>query len=323
MLELKCLQSVSERDIDMLLVEELESSTQFCEWIASRAYAQPTYKDRIGAWHSVSDPRLGESDMVFLFSNVSDGRTAVLIENKIDAPPQPNQGTRYRERGRIGQENGLWDDFRTCVVAPEKYLKSAKHTEFYDAEISYEEIMAFFLSRRTIDCRFAHKALVVQEGIEQNRRGYQPKTDSGLTKFAEDYYAFALERFSQVAMEQPRQRPSQSLWIAFRPLCLPKHSYIAHQTTAGFVKLFFSGAASRLDELTERYSPHLPSGAELVQAGKSVAIIIAVPEIDNPWKKPFAEYTAQAETALDCVAKLIEAVEKTKISEQKHSFDRE
>lgn len=322
MIELKCLQSVSERDIDMLLVEELESSAQFREWLASRVYAQPTYKGRIGTWHSVSDPKLGESDMVFLFSNETDGRAAVLIENKIDAPPQPNQGTRYRERGFIGQEQGLWDDFRTCVVAPEKYLKSTKHTEQYDAEISYEEIMAFFLSRRTVDCRFAHKAQVVQEGIEQNRRGYQPKTDQGLTKFAEDYYAFASERFLQVAMEQPRQRPSQSTWIAFRPSSLQKNSYIAHQITAGFVKLFFSGAASRLDELTERYSPYLPSGAELVGAGKSVAIIITVPEIDDPWKKSFANYTSHAETALDCVAKLIEVVEKTKNSES-GTLDRE
>ncbi len=35
MLGLKCLQSVTERDIDMLLVEELEASVQFREWLAS------------------------------------------------------------------------------------------------------------------------------------------------------------------------------------------------------------------------------------------------------------------------------------------------
>lgn len=312
MLSLKCLQSVSERDIDMLLVEELESSVQFREWLASRVYGQPTYKNRIGAWHSVSDPNLGESDLIFLFVNELDGKAAVLIENKIDAPTQPDQGKRYRERGRMGQEAGMWDEFRTCVVAPEKYLKSSVHTEQYDAEISYEEIMAFFLSRRSVDNRFAYKALVVQEGIEQNRRGYQPKVHQGLTKFAEDYYEFCAERFSHLGMERTRPRPSQSIWVAFRPECLPKNSYIAHQTTAGFVKLFFSGSASHFEELKERYSPHLPNGAEVVPAGKSVAIAIEVPQIDDPWKKPFSDYKDAATQALTKVAEIIEAVKKSR-----------
>ena len=113
--------------------------------------------------------------------------------------------------------------------------------------------MAFFLSRRSIESRFAHKALVMQEGIEQNRRGYQPKVHQGLTRFAKDYYKFYAERFSHLGMERARPRPSQSLWVAFRPEGLPKNSYIVHQTTAGFVKLFFSGGASRLEELKYRY----------------------------------------------------------------------
>ena len=321
MLELKCLQSVSERDIDMLLVEELESSEQFREWVASRAYAQRIYKARIGAWHSVSHPSLGESDLLFLFLNESDGRAAVLVENKIDAPPQPGQGVRYRERGRVGQENGLWDEFKTCVVAPEKYLKSARHSDHYDAEISYEEIMAFFLSRRRVDGRFAHKAMVVQEGIQQNRRKYHPPVDPGLTRFVEDYYAFAQERCPSAAMDAPRPRPSQSTWIVFQPACLPKHSYIAHQITAGFVKLFFPGAAQRLDELTRMYAPNLPSGAEVLQAGKSVAVSKAVPAMDDPWKKPFADYAIQAAEALDAVLELIGAVEKTKVNEQGAALD--
>ena len=41
-----------------------------------------------------------------------------------------------------------------------------------------------------------------------------------------------------------------------------------------------------------------------------------MPQIDDPRKKPFTEYTSHAETALECVAKLIAAVEKTKDSEQ-------
>jgi len=309
MLNFKCLQSVAERDIDMLLVEEFESSVQFREWFASRVYGQPTYKNRIGAWHSVSTPELGESDVLFLFSNEADGKSAVLIENKIDAPPQPNQGARYRKRGFVGQKQGLWDEFRTCVVAPEKYLNSTTHTEQYDEEISYEEIMAYFLSRRTADCRFKHKALVIQEGIEQNRRGYQPKVNPRLTKFTEDYFKFCTEHFPDLGMETPRPRPSQSTWVSFRPACLPKNSYIAHQTTAGFVKLFFSGAADHFDEIRETYAPHLKNAAEVVLAGKSVAIEVEVPQIDDLWSRPFSDYQDAATQALERVTDLVSAIQ--------------
>ncbi len=176
--------------------------------------------------------------------------------------------------------------------------------------------MAFFLSRRTIDSRFAHKALVVQEGIEQNRRGYQPKVDPGLTKFAEDYYEFCAEHFPDLGMDCPRLRPSQSTWVAFRPDCLPKNSYIAHQTTAGFVKLFFSGDAPHFEELKETYSPHLHTGAEVVPAGKSVAIAVEVAQIDDPWNRPFSDYQDVATEALTRVAEIIEAVKKSRGIEQ-------
>ena len=138
MIDLKCLQAVSERDIDMVLVEELQSSKAFREWVATKVYGLDCYKEKIGAWHSVSDPSLGESDVIFLFANTTDGTTAVLIENKISASAQPDQGNRYQKRGIAGQKNGWWDEFKTCLIAPEKYLQSVTQTQTYDVEISYE-----------------------------------------------------------------------------------------------------------------------------------------------------------------------------------------
>ena len=73
MIELNCLQSVSERDIDMILVEELQASEAFRRWFSTKVFADAVYKSKIGAWHSVSNSALGESDIVFLFvTNLSD-----------------------------------------------------------------------------------------------------------------------------------------------------------------------------------------------------------------------------------------------------------
>jgi hypothetical protein len=309
MIELKCLQAVSERDIDMILVEELQASELFRVWFASQVFDHTSYKMKIGAWHSVSDPALGESDVVFLFVNETDGTSAILIENKINASAQPDQGIRYQKRGSAGQNSGWWDDFKTCLVAPEKYLKSITQTEKYDVEISYEQIQSYFADLQNQDERFAHKALVIEEGIVQNRRGYQPEIDTSLTRFTENYYAFAAENYPDAGMDTPKPRPGGSTWITFRPDCLPKDSDIAHQTTAGFVKLFFRGAAGQFDELVNKYSAHLPDDAVIKLAGKSVAIIMEVPKIADPQNVPFDKCLTEVKAALSAIKEILVVVQ--------------
>ena len=310
MIELNCLQSVSERDIDMILVEELQASEAFRRWFSTKVFADAVYKSKIGAWHSVSNSALGESDIVFLFVTNLDGTSAILIENKISASAQPNQGQRYQKRGALGQENSWWDEFKTCIVAPAEYLKSGKHTEEYDTEIAYEEIQSYFTNRQHQDERFEHKALVIEEGILQNRRGYQPIVDPAITQFINDYFAFAHEKYPEAEMDRPKPRPAGSTWISFHPKCLPDQSDITHQMTAGYVKLFLRGQAEQLDEIINRYSAHLPNGAEIMPAKKSAAIAIEVPKIADPWQTPFRDYITEVEAALNAVTDLILTVQK-------------
>ncbi len=174
-MDLKFVASVAERDIDFLVLEELSVSIEFQEWLSSRIFNEAIYKSKIGAWHSVSEAGLGESDLVFIFSGKDDQRNAILVENKVDAPPQKKQAYRYRLRGKKGVKEGYWEKFKTYIIAPQKYLSSSKNTEEYDSEISYEEIFSFFQPRSSLDSRFSYKAQILLEAIEQNRRGYQPE----------------------------------------------------------------------------------------------------------------------------------------------------
>jgi hypothetical protein len=278
--------------------EELSVSIQFQEWFASRIYGEPIFRSRQGAWHSVDHAKLGETDLLFVFESTEDSRVAILIENKIDAPPQPKQGERYRLRGEAGQKEGFWDTYRTCVIAPSKYLSSTKHTESYDTEISYEEIFAFFQSRSSTDPRFQYKAGIVIEGIQKNRRGYQPEYDEVLTQFVADYHAFADSLHPELQTQKPKPRPSGSNWITFHPDSLPKNVDLIHQMTAGFIKAFFYAESTDFDSIKEFWASLVPEEAIIDNAAKSVTISIPVGKLD-PFKKEFEEQSESVRQSLD------------------------
>jgi len=303
MLELKFVASIAERDIDLLVMEELSVSEEFREWFSSRVFGEPIYQSEIGAWHSVSDSQLGESDLIFLFEAVDGPRTAILIENKIDALPQPQQGERYRLRGEKGLKEGYWDKFKTCVMAPSKYLTLSKHSKSYDVEVSYEEILAYFQSRRSRDERFSYKARILLEGIEQNRRGYQPEHNEEITKFVSDYYSFASGEYAYLGMQKAKPRPAGSTWVMFYPKSLPKEINLVHQLAAGLVKVFFNGRAESFEALQEKYSSKLPDNASISVAGKSVAISMEVPKVD-PLSVSFSQQQEKVVQALQYLSLL-------------------
>ncbi len=109
MKELNKIEAVSERDIDLLLLEEFNVSADFPRWFYQ--LCNPQAKNStfcVGAWHSVTEPDLGESDLIAMYSDSH----AILIENKIDAVAQPNQAKRYHLRGERGIEKDLWQSLQ-------------------------------------------------------------------------------------------------------------------------------------------------------------------------------------------------------------------
>jgi len=307
MQNLKFVASIAERDIDLLIMEELSVCDEFREWLSSRVFGEPIFKENIGAWHSVCDAELGESDIVFVFSAVDGSRKAVLIENKIDAPPQPLQGKRYRLRGEKGIKEGYWEKFKTLIIAPNKYLSSSKNTESYDNEISYEEILAYFQSRKIRDYRFSYKAKILLEGIEQNRRGYQPTYNEEMTKYVADYFVFSSQYYPHLNIQEAKPRPAGSTWISFHPKSFPKGVELSHQITSGLVKAFFNGQAKSYELLKEKYEGIIPNNASIEIAGKSVAISLEVPKL-NPLEVHFKNEQEKVKQALIWLSQLEKAV---------------
>lgn len=123
---------IRERDIDLLLLEELMASAPFRTWFA---IGEPNLVRFLGADRSVTHTT-GESDLEIRFED-DDGCTVVmLIENKIGAALQPLQAERYRERGDDYVAKGHCARYRTVIVAPAAYFGSADEDKGFGHRLS-------------------------------------------------------------------------------------------------------------------------------------------------------------------------------------------
>ena len=278
------LKSILERDIDLLLLEELNVSENFSSWLYLKIFNGNVAPPCKGAWHSISDSLLGESDLVVLFE---DGKS-VLIENKIDAVAQPEQGQRYQERGLKGISQNLWSDFSTCMVAPELYLQTENDSQSYDINIRYEEIYDWFINSSNHTKRDQHKAYIIKEAIEQNRRGYQIIPDEKVTNFWFEYWQLSNKMYPHLEMRKPGKKPFHSDWPEFRPSVLNKNIIIVHKLERGDVDLQISGAANKLETIKSLIDE---SKFTVVKAGKSAAIRLKINSINR-----LACFEAQVET---------------------------
>ena len=112
------LASVEERDIDLLLLEEFHCSSEFTDWFCRSIGIEDVEFDK--AWHSVTDidvkDKNGETDLILRVHNQG-RRLGLFIENKIKAPEQDAQGTRYHIRAQRACEQGKIDEYET-VMSP-------------------------------------------------------------------------------------------------------------------------------------------------------------------------------------------------------------
>jgi len=272
---------ISERDVDLLLVEELTVSPRFSGWFASQAGIERSdAAELIGAWHSVSDPSLGESDLIALWRMSDGARIALLVENKVNACAQPEQGVRYQKRGELGIDAGDWDRFKTCMIAPERYFASSRDAQVYSVRISYEAIRDFLCAGPSIDARSRYRAAVLESAIEQQRRGYSPETDEQVTRFWRAFWDLASSSFPRINMEEPGPKPVGSGWIWVRPPELNTGHRVAFKLAQGIVDLQIDGAVDHAESLDALCKDRLSSEIRAVRTGKSTSLRFEVEPVD-------------------------------------------
>lgn len=300
---------VTERDMDLLLVEELSCSQAFVSWLAKNLSAHIGFGNFAveQVHHSVcaSGAGAGETD-IEVIGRLSSGSTActvgMLIEDKIDATFTPLQPERYRLRAAELLRSARCGKAVTLLLSPAGY--SASGVSGFDARITYEEVVAFFKMRQRetadeLQLRYKHRIQLVEQAIHRFRRGYVASPVAEVTNVWQDYWNLCRRIAPHLNMSPPGPKPGDSYSVPFP--CIrnnpgaPRCS-LYHVMKKGTVDLLFAGLAAEMDRIEPRLAPLLEAGMQLRAAGKSMAITISVSPI-NPMLR-LEEQIVQAQAAI-------------------------
>ncbi|MCC8360268.1 PD-(D/E)XK nuclease family protein [Salinimicrobium sediminilitoris] len=176
-------EAIRERDIDLILLEELATEPTFCRWFVERLELPPL-SETDGAWRSISDFGVGETDVLFSYFS-GNQKIMVLIENKLDADFQEEQFNRYLQRADEYKNRGACSEGHVVLIAPKNYCENQNDFNSY---ITYEEISQRLES--TSSQRGIFRSQLLKIAIEKMRRGYQPVNSEPVQKFWIDYWSF-------------------------------------------------------------------------------------------------------------------------------------
>lgn len=265
------IEAIQERDIDLLMLEELYSSDKFRKWFLENTIGNRLSGSKfLGAWHSLDKASLGESDLVMKFSGKDNKGHLFLIENKIDASFQPEQPLRYRQRGERYIKDKECGNYTTVLIAPKKYIKENVDFDFI---IEYEQIRDWFLRQKDLKERTKYKVEVLNIAIEKSRRGYTAIPDEKTSAFWRSYWELANQIAPELGMKEPkRDIPVGSASIILKPKALGKEVYLVHKIDRGFVDLEFPGKGGQIDAFGKKYKPFLEQGMSIERAHKSAVI---------------------------------------------------
>lgn len=268
-------EAVRERDVDLLILEEFYSSREFRLWWLERMhYPSALTHSVVNVQHSLSVPGAGESDLVLRVTSEEHDVFAMLVEVKIDAPPQHDQAIRYCRRGQAGVPKE-WKSFTTCIAARENYLKVYRaETELYMRQITLEEIKGWFEARSQggVDARSQFKARLLDEAITKTSRSTVVLPVPAVTAFWEVYAGMASAVFRlQIGAGPKGDRSIRIVFHGQKP-----GQTLVHHLTRGYVDLQLRGKSEQVDKLRDANAALL-DGIEVTPAGKSAAFRISVP----------------------------------------------
>lgn len=261
-----------ERDIDLLLCSELHASGEVARLLAAKI-GEPTAALE-GAWVSHAEVD-GESDLVVQFSAPS-GRTVALIENKISALFQPDQGARYRARAGRLAEAGI--RALTVLIAPAGY-HDRDGAEDFEIGITYEEIAA--AAEQSADQRSLFFAKALLGAAASYRRGYVAAPDAAVSDMWMACWHLASQVSPKLRFQQPGLKPGRSTWFYFREaegFARGAPAVVVYKAERGQADLQFSG--TNASELADRVQAWLERDMRVVPAAKSASVRVLVPPIN-------------------------------------------
>lgn len=259
-----------ERDIDMLIAEELRVNAKFCEWIFQR----------FGPNKSVGFPAIAtnvsvvedgsEADVVATFQSSSGLGHRLFIENKIDAMLMPEQLERYIRRAEGELRKGIISGYSIVFFTPSNYLSVELPSVVQ--QISFEEAAEELASYG--DARSLYRAALLMRSLPLKSPTARDEqviaTDPYIKEWWDKVYAMLEREFPTFFFHKTRY---------------PRSVYFAPQTTGQSrnIRVDFKGHKGEVDlafknvpaALLRSITSSLDLPGQIIENGRSSAIQIA------------------------------------------------
>jgi len=296
------LSAVQERDLDLLLAEELVCNPSFGRWFLGALGDERLADAEIHeVRHSVGHPILGESDLEVTVTTAAGDRVLLLIEDKLDAPFQPDQPDRYLARAceYVGAGSAAW--CLTVLVAPQRYLVGRGANAPFAATVAVEAIRDHFAGIEDSRSQYRARLLAMAATV---RTTYEVQPDARTTDFYGRYWHLAKASMPDLRPFAPGPRGTGATWISLFSPSLPRGVELIHKTNQQRVDLQLARRAADVAELQERCADSLDGDMRIEAAGKSAVVRIDVPLVDT--KGDFVAQRAQIDAGIEAAARLLQ-----------------
>jgi hypothetical protein len=215
---------VRERDIDILLLEQMYCSADFINWFFLHVTKRrPARLKLLSAKHSVVGS-LGQTDIEVMVVDEGGGEIVFLIENKIGRTKQPTQSERYAARCAMysGQE------CRVVLVTPKRYATTS-FVEGYKSVVELEDILKWFQDNELDSLRKFFKIALLEQALTPPKLGKDGD--------------FRMQYWSTSQRDEYRvlRMPEHGRSFRFHPEGLPAHVRLVHKLVRGRVEIVFRG----------------------------------------------------------------------------------
>ncbi len=266
-----------ERDIDLLLAEEFSVSQSFAAWFLEQTKGFKGINAKVVDVYVSKSDVMGESDLVVIYEKLGgESRFALHIEDKINAPLQPEQEARYRRRAAVAIRRGDYSEFEVILCSPAAYRLVHPEVVTFDALVSYEAISEFLQSQGADDPRSQYRSNFIATSARRNSNAYTRVDDAVTNCFWKKAFDIAARDYPDLEMK-PLTVTKDSTWLNFRPLDMPtqpRRIYISFKGDRGFMDLTFTACLARL--FLPQVKNILDPRMTIHQTGKSAAIRINV-----------------------------------------------
>jgi hypothetical protein len=307
----------NERDLDLVIMDLLHTHSGFRRWLVGRVAPGAMPEDGepcfVGAWHSVGTPNGesdGESDVEADWTGAGGG-LSILIENKVRAAFQPDQGGRYQARAKAYVTSGRATTTKCVLVAPARYRnQDPAGCAPFDCHISIEDLAAWaqrdgdtvrggYLGGFFTHLMQAWRACGTRTPLTDHTESTGPGT-SRKPQFPEFYAALQPMLLAQ-GLSLASKAPGE--WVFFDVPRVRKGMSLRWRLRDDWVELVFGLRATSVAELEERLIAVPLPNAMVAERGVSETVVwIPTPSVDP--EADVIEQRAAIDEALSAVVAL-------------------